>query len=1703
MARLEKSLEGIRVELERQIALAEQQQARADKSQDAVSKDRRQLAEEAKRRKQTPGAVGQGGAATTPAESEALGQAAAREAAQRRRLAATLRQEALARRELVKEQRLLNAAPQRPLLGQAQDAEQVAAAEERLAAARSRYRFRGEPGAAQARERLDAARGRYGGFGPPPPPPPRPPVGGGGGGDDRSGGDRRSQPRGPDRRGGGGILDEALGADKAARLAAEQQRLLTGSLAAARGQTVLNDEIGRSSRTLGLADNAYRKHGALTTEFINAAAKGHTTFRELGYQVSTTIGKFAGWTAAASAVYGALGAITALGHGAIASASGVALLDRVTTKKLPGGDDALQARFRGLSAKFNLPIDDVTAAAYGSAKAFGGDLPQALKATEQALFAVKVGELSVGDATGALNAIIRGFRLSAEELPAVFDTINAATNKFGGNAGDLVKATARAAGSFRNAGGNQRQLISLLVSGSKTTGKTFLEVATAVQRSVQRTLTPAGADALRAVGLDPTLKYTDLIEQAAKAVKEAHSPQEAAAIAKALVPSQGAFTPTFLAILNDPDRRKRLQDLAPDKVKGSATKELENALKALDERIKSIANRLQQLGSSLAQAGGLNVLGLFIDLLSKSLSLATSLLDVFNNVFGLLNHIPIVGHLIYQSLLPALEIALVLRGLRRLDLGGSLPQGRPGGVYEAGRRALFRSPDSRAGALIGQGVGDHRRFLEDERRSAAQSAARAQFAAQRAFEDDRAAGSRVLAHPVGTPGREHAEGEAAAAHRDYEKAQERATKLERDQAYAARKIGELKAQELRYQQLRRTGLSHEVAATRAGIIYRNPTLDRPTAEAPVVLPGARGGGPAPTPSAPDRVRAAVAAAARAAERQTAATAGAAASAAATRTAAAEAEKAARAQITNANAASGALLRLGGTAGDTDKAAKRTSIASGAARGSLSAAGRAFGVARAGLGGVATGLRNLYGQLGTLDKALIGVVGAYLIYQSGQAAEKAADQAVQAARRKGQEPDALRAQEKKARDKLAELEHPGLNPLSNFSTRIHDLPHDLTFGLFGSSTKDRLREAADTAKQERERVDAARAQGKLLKLGPIKANFQRRLAAARNDKEVEAALAYGRQQLAESYAVKEGGKDAKRAAALVRADFNAKAAELKAARGDLEGAAKAITDLASLGAFVQQTSVAYARTGSKPRNFAASAAAVTAARTQAAAAAQSGDNEKAAAALQAGDKAKQDALTQAQSDLDRVTSFAPPAAQSRARDVFLARIKQVYVDNAQQQVDTIDKDIDKRNAEIATAQKQLQALVKPSFGKGGIAAAPQIAPGDLAEKVRKLKDKVANLEQQRKGAEEDLVQAQKLLADIQRQQRRQQFEADRALYDAVTSARVAQIADPVAGAREQLRRTNAYIARIAKEYGKQSQEYQNAIATAAQQQSALVNAELDQFQQKQEVARSAANIGASDQAKLEGAVTDAKAYLGEVKGKKNIDPSRVRQAEILLNNALAARLDYVKQNTDDLAAARLEYQLSLTEDPVARARLEYNAAKAKVKTATTPTERFRALADENNKRRSLQQTIQNERASQIDFDLSIEKIDKDTAIAKYEALLKTIKGNRDLKRQIQQRIHDLKKEGETGALDLALGDIKLPTVYEVRRAIDTAQAAVKAGGGAGANVRDLGVTKNSYTGGGNTVNVVVNGPQDYEKLGQVLEQHVNGTAKGMQRAGLFS
>jgi hypothetical protein len=416
----------------------------------------------------------------------------------------------------------------------------------------------------------------------------------------------------------------------------------------------------RAAATYSTLDNSMMRHGALSAEFIAAAARGEVTLKELGNQALVTAGKFGGWTAAATALFAALGAIHQIGQGAIDASSGVNTLRRVINNVDAG---KAQQDFVDLSKQFNVPIGTAVDAVYRMGQVFHNQA-DATMAARAALYSYKTGEVDVATSTQNLIAIVNGAQLSASDLGAVYDQINQAQNTFGIRIGDTEAGLAKAIGTYRNAGGSLDYLLGLFIAIQKATGRSGTEIGTGISRGVNqiRQLKNQQKLAAQGVEVDP-LNFEKTIKSAMRAARRPGA--DVQQLATGLFGNQ--YARLITPVLTDQRLLNRaLHDTTPEKSKGSAQRELAKVLGQVDEQLSAVGHSLQRLGAELDKAGAGVGLGLLLHVLN-------GILNVTNDILGVFNKLPEP----VRTLLTLMgEAMLVMRVMRRFAGGSSLAEGR-------------------------------------------------------------------------------------------------------------------------------------------------------------------------------------------------------------------------------------------------------------------------------------------------------------------------------------------------------------------------------------------------------------------------------------------------------------------------------------------------------------------------------------------------------------------------------------------------------------------------------------------------------------------------------------------------------------------------------------------------------------------------------------------------------------------------------------------------------------------------------------------------------------------------------------------------------------------------------------------------------------------------------------------------------------------
>lgn len=443
-----------------------------------------------------------------------------------------------------------------------------------------------------------------------------------------------------------------------------QARYATAQKAATAQTTGFNANLARSQAVLQASSTEMRRFGALTTEFISAAGRGAVTVREMGYQVTSTIGKFGGWLVAGSAVYTAFGAIQAVGRGAIEAESGVSNLQRVVNDLDPS---AATRGFRELAGEFNLPISEVTAASFEMGKIFH-EQNEALEATRTILASVKVGELDVATSSRYLTSIVQGFNLPVSDMAVVFDQVNQAQNQFGIRIEDTLAGLSKSSGTFRAAGGDLSTLLALITTARRATGQTGEVIGTALSRAPKFLAQDANRQVLRNFGISPTAEIDEIINQAFEIAQGLDGPkvQELANAIFGNLYGARIGTPT---LQQGELYQQVVKDTSAEASKGSAEIELQSVLAQTREEIGAIINQLEVLGSNLADAGFLAPFFGLIKLLNTTLGLINNIVDVFNSIPAPIR----------LALSAFAQLYAVMRLARRLNIGESIGGARAGG----------------------------------------------------------------------------------------------------------------------------------------------------------------------------------------------------------------------------------------------------------------------------------------------------------------------------------------------------------------------------------------------------------------------------------------------------------------------------------------------------------------------------------------------------------------------------------------------------------------------------------------------------------------------------------------------------------------------------------------------------------------------------------------------------------------------------------------------------------------------------------------------------------------------------------------------------------------------------------------------------------------------------------------------------------------
>lgn len=1580
--------------------------------------------------------------------------------------------------------------------------------------------------------------------------------------------------------GGNQQYDEAFqkrteGATKAAAAERELQRAAQAEQLAMRSDVArqataarsnLTNEINRqraatrfSAVELGTASQAMTRHGALTSEFIMAAARGETTLRELGNQALVTAGKFAGWTLAASAVFGLVGALGQMGHGAIVASSGVGQLKRVINDVDAG--QATQS-FRDQAAQFNVPIEDSADAIYRMGQVFHNQA-DATKAAEAALYSFKTGEVDVATSTQNLIAIVNGFGLGADELSSRFDQINQAQNEFGIRIGDTEAGLAKAAGVFRAAGGDFNYLLGLFVAIQKATGRSGTEIGTGIARGVNQIRQKSNIDKLRRQGVD--VNPEDFQSTLQSAMRAAQRPgADIQQIATGLLGNQ--YARLITPVLEDQTRlNQALKDTSPEAAKGSAQRELAQVLGQVDEQIHAIGINLQRLGSALGDTGLGLIPGILLHGLNLGLDVAVRLLDVFDKLPEPLR--------LAVSLFA--QMAIAMRLIRRFGGGDALASRVPSGRLDFLRNVGGGDERLRRQALLG--LREQEQSAKNAREAAARSGfganTRAEFARTQLIDHDRQFAQLQRSGRLPAVGTD----ERLALDQKRLVLEERALAATRAADVVQQEALEAKRLQIVAEQERMALEATSARNTRAYLLQRGipipASFDRPSSGgARYLRPGAGAadqfGINAAQQRAFDARNAQTVVPAfrppsdmfginRQLERAGVATTGLTGFINRQRTS------------LQSWAASQSRLSIA-----TRPLVGATSAALGAASsvtGRVGAASGRIGGLRGAVGGMGSALRELGGSLGALDYALIG----FALYAGvlKPFADKLAEDQAQTIRELESAPRSVDAARKQLEQARATTKTSGdqfsVGP-ANFDKRLgrerlaQGIENFLGLKsltdenyLTPTETRKLAERIAKNDQEEAARIKRIQQEHKRGG-GPVPLQFTEQITAGmRRDADLREKGVISlrefdrrmRDHVVEIQTSRTGDPRALQAARDELEKLNRQQARPTDFHRRFGGAG--VEELQSQMTATVGALGSYSERGSRFR-----IQELGAEYRQIAARLQLSQDPKDIATLQQARDQFYQALTQSNQDqLDSGLLFARSegsrrAAFARARrgtDAGPRSARTQLTNDMRRLAETRYRFGNERDAIRALGGDRGAELAERGFDKAGDlgvpgakTAASKIAKlrqrfkadreriADLRQRVKKDRDDVAEAyERQREDlakltdqAYDDRQQGRGINRDLQlsrtqdkgaqaainvefaqrelRDARRTYGVHDRRYKQALTAYNNARIqqsqsllaateannsllqarasGDPVTAAQAAVSAARNTLAALRRS-GADPNDIKQALAN-------VISLEIQAAQTVRDRANTIRNLNFQiAQARAEGDPA-AQARLAQAQAKQNIAHAKNQEERLQGLLDLVNANNQAEQAARDLEAARYEFLASLTDDPVEQARIERTAAHRAIR-GTRGAERYRARARANQADRQFIQAQITSKQEDIDFDLFMENIDRQTAIERYQALLKEKGLTKAMKRDIQRRIKELQKEGdaEASGFGLELGSIRMPTVYDVRRAIGSAQGSRQA-------VRDR-IVSNMQ----NNVQIYVNDPNAADAVFDAMDRAV-GTQLNM-------
>jgi TP901 family phage tail tape measure protein len=1399
------------------------------------------------------------------------------------------------------------------------------------------------------------------------------------------------------------------------QLVARQRALTAAEQESARAESLFAQNMAQSSAGI-------RTTGALTNEFVEEAKRGAVTIREIGAEVTGTIAKFGGWIVAGGAVYFAFDALTKLKTGAVDATSGVEQMSRVITNL---DVHSATEEVKELAKEFNLPIGTVTETAFGIGKAYH-DQAQALLATKSALYAVKVGELDAGTATRYLISIINGFHLPASDMAQLFDQLLTAQKRYAIDLPSLMAGVGRAAGSFRAAGGDVHTLIALITTLQHVSGQTGNVIGTAIQRSPHFIAMPQNQSILEQFGINPKGSIEEIYSEAINAA-QGKSGQVQRQIAEGLFgPQYGSRVGIFL-LQNKKLFEEVFKETSPKHAHGAAEEQLQITLRKTSEQISKIGHQLEQIGLGLAQ-------GHLLDSLGLALNLVNGILELTNSLIGNFDRLPNGAQ---QLLAYLIQVSLVVKTLRRLNLGESIAGG-PVGPVGGGRGAAARffgyeSPQAFAKETR-EGFLNEQRALEKELSRLSTQQYRAGRRETIAYGTAGAA-QRDLQGAVGRYGASSPEVTAAqqradAAAGDAKNASARSLALANDQEAAAQRLAQVQT---------------SIVATRRKIVG-GLDVERTLAEAE------RLGYPVPAGFTKGAVGSRTL---RMAPTQS---------------------QLAELETVRALQARGLIP----PEAESQAAAAATGV-SGAAQ-KVTAFGTKIGGVRGALGSLGSAFSGLLGKAGTLAIAAFTI--GFLSEELTSLAESV-----------GHEFESVTAISNSSQARLQHLQDlkKGSEGGESFKERLFNLTEVThvgpvpvpTFGL--GPEKGIGEERAEVEKAEAKNIEnilklqkRAGKEGKPIPFrygSEIQKDIEGLKKSHESRKQVEEGLEKYEEELEHSAPSPHQSKELAAArAALDEAKVeHAKGKDLVQALQALKSSQIGERLQANLTLLGGSEGVQYDPAEAKKLGLIYQALS------------QKIGTSTDPKSVQELDQARQEYFSGVQQAIASELQYQldlskTPQDRTQAYAQAISRYRQFSGSS--------EGELKRQQHSVAKLQKERQKLQAAQEKELETVQGPEIKTQNLptSKALQKLDQRLGTEKDKLKELADQQSQKQRFIRDIIQKLREEEFQANSALRQAEESAKEALTANPIQQTEEKIRFLGKEVAQAIKVYGRDSQQVFQLITEQRQARQQLVQDQLGLLQARGQLA----SAGIIQQVPKEKATLYGPGGLiaqlrFEEAHHNAFDPKQFIELEAQVKAAEAQLAYDIQQEANQIADAQFgirEARANRASNPVLAAKVAVEKAKYDVEHAQTPLEKLSAQQNLIQALAAKRDAVAQARLETINYEADIQKISTQQEIEQLENLLHTYKLSLSARRQVREQIHSLKNQlsQEGQAFNLNVGDFSLPTAYDIRRAVLSSGR-----GAAGATVNQ----QNSFN--------IQNYSSDPNVVGRAISNVLGGAAESAARS----